>query len=324
MKQKCSLKLYRNFLIANHNRYSGNELAQVSPDESMAHDSVNRWLLRTDFTPSELWRQVKPLVRPTEGYLVGDDTLLEKPYSRQNELAKVQYSGVRHGQLNGINLVNLLWTSGIEYIPVDYRIYYKQNDDKTKNDHYLEMLNRAEQRGFRPQYVLNDSWYGSVANMKAIDHKGWKWITNLRSNRQVAPLGAKGAYVPVADLDLIDKQVKPVWLKEYGTVLVCQTVDTKGDVTYLATNDLELIDYGTFLGHWDRRWKIEELHRGLKQTTGIAKCYSTKAGEQRTHIFAAFSAFIQLEKQRLRTGVAWYEQKAQITRQATGAYLRSA
>ncbi|MBE0448586.1 MAG: transposase [Actinobacteria bacterium] len=274
-KQKCSLKLYSNFLLANHNRYSGTELAKVSPIEDMAHDSVTRWLHANDFTPSDLWRQVKPLVDTNTGYLIGDDTLLEKPRSKRNELAKVQYSGNQHSLKNGICLVNLLWSDGADYVPIDYRYYDKARDDKTKNDHYLDMLNKAERRGFKPKYVLNDSWYGSVANMKAIDRKGWKWITNLKHNRQVSE--AKGTYIPVSDLALADKQVKHVWLKEYGTVSVCKLVDQDGDITYLASNDLDLLDtYDDFIKHWSNRWQIEQMHRGIKQTTGIAKNYAIK------------------------------------------------
>src|SRR5450759_4264786 len=87
-KQKCSLKLYTNFLIANHNRYSGLELSKVSLVEDMCHDAVSRWLATSNFTPSDLWNQVKSLVDLKIGYLLCDDTLLNKQYSRVNELAK--------------------------------------------------------------------------------------------------------------------------------------------------------------------------------------------------------------------------------------------
>ena len=82
-KQKCSLKLYSNFLIANQNRYSGLELSRVSPNSDMHHDSVDRWLSRSNFTPSDLWNKVKTIVDIKTGYLVGDDSLLHKKYSRK-------------------------------------------------------------------------------------------------------------------------------------------------------------------------------------------------------------------------------------------------
>lgn len=321
-KQKCSLKLYSNFLIANHNRFSGLELSKLTRE--MAHDAVNRWLLNSDFTPSDLWSETKKIVDVKTGYLVGDDTLLEKKYSYCNELVKKQYSGNLHQLEKGISLVNLLWTGdlGAEYIPVDYRVYKKEFDDKTKNDHFRDMLKRAKNRGFCPIYVLFDTWYASVDNLKFITKKdklNWHFICSLAFNRQVSVV--KNEYIAIADLGLTDKQVKQVWLKEYGFVLVCKTVDKKGDATYLATDDLSLTDYDEFINHYDKRWQVEEFHRGIKQTTGIEKCYSTKAQSQKTHIFASFTAFLKLEKNRIKSNISWYEQKALISRQAAMCYL---
>lgn len=321
-KQKCNLKLYSNFLIANHNRYSGLELSKVTPVEDMCHDSVSRWLSSSDFTPSQLWNQVKDLIDVKRGYLIGDDTLLNKKYSRTNELAKKQYSGCEHKLENGICLVNLLWTDREEFIPIDYRVYHKQTDDKTKNDHFAEMLNRAKQRDFSPLYVLMDSWYSSVENMKLISRKlNWNFISNLKSNRKVSI--CQGSYISITDLKLTKKQVRKVWLKEYGYILVCKTVDTKGGVIYLATNDLTLTSYLEFTNHFNNRWNIEEFHRGIKQTTGIEKCYSTKASSQRNHIFSAFTAFIKLEVNRLTKHISWYEQKSIINRLTTMNYLKA-
>jgi len=322
-KQKCSLKLYSEFLIANQNKFSGLELSKSTSD--MAHDSVNRWLSRSNFRPAELWSDVKRLVDVNSGYLVGDDSVLNKQYSRHNELAKKQYSGNAHGLINGIDLVNLLWTGneGEEYIPIDYRIYNRDADNKTKNDHFQDMLKRAKNRGFSPLYVLFDAWYGSIDNMKLITRElKWNFICNLKSNRQVCVV--KGEYMPIADLDLANEQVKQVWLKEYGHILVCKLVNKNEDITYLATSDLTLTDYEDFILHHNKRWRIEEFHRGIKQTTGIEKCYSTKSVSQKTHIFASFTAFIKLEKNRLKNKISWYEQKAGISRLATVGYLANA
>lgn len=316
------MNLYTNFLISNHNRYSGAELERVTPIPDMHHDAVSRWLANSTYTPSDLWGQVQKIVHRETGYLVCDDSLLDKRFSRKNELAKIQYSGNDHGLVNGISLVNLLWTDLEEIVPVDYRVYDRERDDKTKNDHFLDMLNRAKKREFSPKYVLFDSWYGSVENLKHIRKLGWHFMTNLKSNRQVSIV--KNVYVAVSDLDFADEQAKKVWLKEYGFVLVRRIVATNGDTTYVATSDLELTDKEQFLEHWSHRWNIEEFHRGIKQTTGIEKCYSTKAMSQKTHIFASFIAFFRLEVRRLREKISWYEQKATISRSATTIYLANA
>jgi putative transposase len=319
-KQKCSTELYVDFLIANQNRYSGLELSRVAPAE-MAHDSISRWLASSNFTPSDLWHKVEGLVNKETGYLIIDDTLLDKRYSRENELAKLQYSGDFHTLVMGIDIVTLLWTDGEIFIPVDYRIYQKENDDKTKNDHLQDMLRKAKQRGFSPFYVLMDTWYSSIENLKLISRElEWHFICNLKANRKVSI--SQGNYISITDLGLADRQVSKVWLKEYGFVLVCKIVDKDGDIKYLATDNLGLTDYDKFTGHFDKRWKIEEFHRGIKQTTGIEKCYSVKASSQKTHIFASFLAFIKLEMKRIKEHISWYEQKAQITRKATADYLK--
>ena len=320
---KCDLELYTNFLIANKNNYTGNELARVAPHESggLAHDSVSRWLSESVFdTDTLLAKAEEEIDDKKDGYLIVDDTLINKQYSRKNELAKVQYSGAKHGLTNGICLVNLLWTNAEKYLPIDYRVYNKETDKQTKNDHFLSMLNRAEKSGFKPRYILMDSWYSSLANLKAIAAKGWKFITALKSNRIVSDDTKKPLYI--RDLNFINTPVKKVWLRGFGFVVVCKIVFKNGDITYAASNDLTLLEsFDTFKAHSDVRWKIEEFHRGLKQTVGIEKCHSIKASSQKTHIFASFWAFLKLEFRRIKEGISWYEQKARIGRNAVRQWL---
>ena len=316
--QKCNLDLYVNFLTAGQKQFSGTELSKVSP-EPMAHDSVSHWLATKKLTPKLLWQQSQSMVNKQGGYLIIDDSVLDKPYCRKIALVRKQYSGKHHGIVNGIDVVNLLWTDGVKMVPVDYRIYDPSRDGKTKNDHGREMLTSAAKRGFTPSYVLMDSWYTSVDNLKAVDSKDWEWIGELKSNRLVSL--EKGIYVPVSDLDWTEAPVRKVWLKAYGFILVSKMVTPKGDIAYIATNDLSLMDKETLKAHFDNRWTIETFHRGLKQCTGIERCYAVKERSQRNHILCAFLAFLKLEWERIRNAVSWYEQKAMITRKAIAIYL---
>ncbi len=320
-KQKCSLEIYSDFLIATQNRYSGVELSKVSPVQGMEHDAVSRWLAGDRHQPSELWGRVKGLVDTARGYLIGDDTVLNKEYSRANELARKQYSGNEHRIVNGIGMVNLLWTKGEEFIPVDYRIYQKEAEGKSKNELFREMLKKAKKRGFSPLYALMDAWYSSIENLKVITGEcEWQFICNVKGNRQVSVL--RGFDISISDLELAKRRVRQVWLKGYGPVMVGKLVSKDGDITYLVSSDLS-VSYRELKKHWKKRWKIEEFHRGLKQTTGIEKCYSTKAVSQKTHIFAALTAFIKMEWTRLQKGISWYEQKAMIGRYAVFRYLKA-
>lgn len=323
-KQKCNLNLYRDFLIANQNRYSGVELSRVTPIDGMAHDSVTRWLMKADFRPQDLWRYAKPLVTLNRGYLVLDDTVVSKPFARNIDLARHQYSGREHREINGIGIVNLLWTDGTmederSYVPIDYRLYAPDHDSKTKNEHFREMLVKAKTRGFVPSAVLMDSWYSGLDNLKAIRKLDWHWVTDFKRNRLVST--ALRQTVAISDLDLDNETVKRVWLKGYGEILVCRLDLANGDTRYLATSDLSLTSYGRFVTVWNQRWPIETFHRGVKQTTGLGNCSAQRTHAQKVHIFSCMVAFLKLEKIRQVTGRTWYEQKAEICRPATRVYL---
>jgi hypothetical protein len=261
------------------------------------------------------------MIDRTIGYLVVDDTVLDKPYASQIPFVKKQYSGKHHRVVKGIGLVNLLWSEGTKFIPIDYRIYHPDGDGKTKNDHAREMLFSAKRRAFSPQYVLIDSWYTSVDNLKMIDRQRWKWIGELKSNRLVSVV--KGYYLAVSELDWTATPVHKVWLKAYGFILVSKTVTPHGDVAYIATNDMSVSDIETLKNHYSYRWTIETFHRGIKQCCGIERCYSTVERSQRNHILCAFLAFLRLEWRRIQSAVSWYEQKWSITRSAVTAYLGS-
>lgn len=106
-------------------------------------------------------------------------------------------------------------------------------------------------------------------------------------------------------------------------MVVAKLVLGHGDIRYLASDDLGFLagGYAALQQHWDARWKIEEFHEGLKQTTGAGNCSAQRAHAQRLHIFSSMVAFLKLEAIRQKTGETWYEQKAAIVRPAMRAYL---
>lgn len=314
-QSKCSLELYTKFLISNHNRYSGVELSKTSGD-LLSHDSVSRWLEDEDFDSKNLWSHVEKMIEKETGYLIGDDSVLNKRFSRENELVGRHWSGNEHHLICGIDLVNLLWTKGEECIPCDYRIYQsEEKKTKTKNQYFREMLATAKEQGFKPLYILADCWYGSVENMDFIKKQGWKFIMGAKENRKVSI--TKNIYVSISNLDWSKKLIQKVWLKDFGYVIAAKIVVKNDDVRYVVTNDLSLTDIDALKDHNDHRWNIETFHRGIKQTTGIEKCYSTLESSQRNHIFASFIAFVKLEYTRLHNGISWYEQKAVYARMGT-------
>ena len=218
----------------------------------------------------------------------------------------------------GIGLVNLLWTKGGEYIPIDFRIYAKKKDGKTKNDHFREMLRVAEHRGFKPQAVLFDSWYASLENLILLRRLGWTWITTLQKNRTVSLAPQEDCHI--SDLDIPSSGLI-VHLKNYGKVKVFKLVRKKEDVDYYATNNLNA-NLGDIREAAATRWKVEEYHRGLKQACGLEKCQARSERSQRTHIFCSILSFVFLEIRRLNEGISWYQTKRILENYAVKSYLK--
>ena len=80
---------------------------------------------------------ILPLLRDSpEAFLLVDDSVQDKRYSRFINVAKRQYSGNAHGIVTGIGLVNLVHSSGEagDFLPLDYRVYAPDHDGQTKND----------------------------------------------------------------------------------------------------------------------------------------------------------------------------------------------
>ena len=217
MKPKCNEYDYAQFLLATQGNYTCTEFEKVTGKE-MAHDSPTRLLRKEKLTPSILWKNVKARIQPKAGFLVIDDTVINKPRTKKGDLIRWQYSGTHHDVVKGIGLETLLWTNdNNEHIPVDYRFYAKSTDGKTKNQHFLDMLKLAKFRGFEPKYVLGDSWYASLENLKTIRSLEWHWLMQLRKNRVVAT--APHEHTNLEKLD-IPPEGRQVHLKGYGQIKV--------------------------------------------------------------------------------------------------------
>ena len=156
---KCTDRDYINFLIAVSNVFSCTEAARsFSPvTNASSYDCFTRLLRKQHFDPEPLWAEIRKFVTPKGGYLIVDDTTLDKPYSIKIGFVHDQWSGKHYHTVKGIGLITLIWTDDENILPVDFRIYDINEDEKSKNDHFLDMLEKAKERGFKPKFVMFDT-----------------------------------------------------------------------------------------------------------------------------------------------------------------------
>jgi putative transposase len=312
---------YIQMLVGSPKVVTATEAARVQPvrPNAPAHDAFTRLLHRLEPDPQTLWNEVQPLLDPQAGVLVLDDSTLDKPSARQIEMVTRHWSGKHHAVVQGINLLTLLWTDGDRLYPCDYRLYHKETDGKTKNDHFGDLLAAAAVRGLQPRLVLFDGWYASVDNLKRVRALGWKFLTRLKANRRVRV--DRGEARPVSEQP-IAAEGTVVWLREFGEIKVFRVVAANGDTTHWASNDAGMTDLERRTGA-ELSWGIEEYHRGLKQFTGVERCQARAARAQRNHIGMALRAFVRLEWHRFCTGMSWFEAKWRIIREAVRHYLEN-
>jgi Transposase DDE domain len=312
-----SKEQYIEFLISTPINYTCTHLADHLLD--ISHDSVTDFLQSQRLTAQSLWTYTQGLIHDAEeSFLIVDDSVQEKPHAQAIALVYPHYSGTKHAVVRGIDIVNLVHSSGDgDYYPVDYRIYAPEYAKETKNDYFLAMLKDAfEQRKLRAKYILFDSWYASVGNLKYIHRNERIFYTTLKSNRLVSITQEEG-YIHLQDIEWTQERLVNgvlVKLKEVPFLVRLFKIVTKnGDIDWVITNDpTPDLTRSIVRGRNDVRWDVECFHRELKQLTGSEKCQCRSAWAQRNHIACCYQAWLALKLHAARYKKTLYRVKNEL------------
>lgn len=311
---------YCQFLLAGFQNFTQTHFANHT--EKWSHDQLNR-LLNTERIPArELWRSVRNDIEFDEdGYILFDDTVLPKPYSKEIQSVRRQWSGSEKRVIQGIGLVTCVYVNPKtqRYWIIDYRIYDIDRDGKTKLQHLQEMLHNAcfvKDLPFR--VVLVDSWYASMAVLKTIQTLSKVYYAPLKRNRLV---NDSDGVAPHKRIDALTwtaselRQGKRVHIRKFPRgqqVKLFRIASGTGRTEYIATNDLSQSDAKATQQECRIRWKIEQLHRELKQTTGISKCQNRRHRGQRNHIACCLWVWVSLTRAARATGQTIYRLKENL------------
>ena len=140
-KERVTRLDYCQYLLVSQINYTLTNYADHT--EKFSHDMANRYLSGDEIRPRLVWENIKNEVRLTPyGFLVFDDTVIDKNFSRRIELVRSQYSGNAHGIIKGVGVINCVYVNpGIDqFWIIDYRIYNPAGDGKTKLEHMQDML----------------------------------------------------------------------------------------------------------------------------------------------------------------------------------------
>lgn len=324
--KKELLDIYTDYLISQNHKATSTGLSQVL-DGEVSHDQVTRFLSRNQYDSSNLWHMTKPTIRKIEteeGVLSLDDSISEKPYTDENDIVCWHYSHAKGRVIKGINLLSCMVRYGDVALPIGYEIIEKTchySDLETHQEHrkswvtknvlFRGLIQQACDNHVKFQYVLADNWFASKDNMGFVHTTlNKRLIFGIKSNRTVA-LSAmdkkRGRFQQVRHLTLEADHALKVYLKGVNFPVQLQKKVFKNEngtvgVLYLVTDDLT-IDADRMYQVYQKRWRIEEYHKSIKQNASLSRSPTRTVQTQSNHIFASIVAYVKLEKLKLKTGM---------------------
>ena len=339
MERRDAFEFYVDYLLSSPHMATATGLSAVL-DNALKHDYISDCLAQNELDNKAFWREVKPFVRQIEGsgaYLSIDDVIVAKPHSTENELICYHYDHTKSKTVKGVNILNFMLSGGRDEQSVNCPLAWevirktesytdksgkqKRRSPKTKNEMVLEHLHRIvflNQVSFK--YVLFDSWFSASETLKYIHNKLKKvFVCPLKYNRLVALSEQdkqQGKFIHVSEVPLESQRVRQVWVKgvDFPLQLTRQVFinkDRSEAELWLVTNDV-LLNYEQITTIYEKRWKVEEMHKSLKQNALLGKSPTKMERTQCNHIFATMLAFVKLERLKIKEQLNHFALKAKL------------
>jgi hypothetical protein len=337
------LDIYSDYLIAQNQYATAVGLSDLL-EGRISHDKITRFLNGEELTSRELWEYVKPELGKIEedrgGVLIIDDTIEEKPYTDENKIVCWHYSHSKGRCVKGVNLLSCLARYGDVALPIAYEVIHKdiifcdvttkkikRQSSISKNQMFRSMINQAITNNVKFEYILADIWFGAKKNMEFIHYDmKKKFIFGIKGNRLIALSEEdkkRGQHQNLNTLQLKDGEKRIVWLKDVSFPVALITKIFKNEdgstgILYLVTNDLES-SADRIYEVYQKRWRIEEYHKSIKQNTSLEKSPTKAVRSQKNHIFASIVAYCKLEFLKTKTSLSHFGIKYMLLMKANRA-----
>jgi hypothetical protein len=334
--EKNLLDIYTDYLIAQNQHATATGLSDLLEGQ-ISHDKITRFLNSKKLSSKNLWEYIKPEIRKIEqkvgGVLILDDTIEEKTYTDENEIIGWHYSHAKGRCIKGVNLLSCLVRYGDIALPISYETVckdvlfcdiatrkIKRKSSVSKKPMFRSIIAQAVANEVKFDYVLADNWFGAKKNREFIHYDmKKKFIIGIKSNRLIAlseKERKKSQYQNLNTLNLKDGEKRIVWLKDIFFPVALITKIFKNEdgsigALYLITNDLEN-DSDRVYEVYQKRWRIEEYHKSIKQNTSLEKSPTKVVVSQKNHIFASIVAYCKLEFLKIKTSLNHFALKYKL------------
>jgi len=285
-------------LVLSSSKYTVDRFSKMFVERD--NSSLSKFLTRSPWDENKVkFRLHKMLSKslPDLDVFIGDDTLSEKPFAKSMQGVDSHYSGLKKKHCMGHSIVTTGFYMEEGFIPFDGQMYLRKEKAeeleipfKTKNQIMSEKVISASGT-YKFKHVVFDSWYSNNIVIGAVKQVEKKFVTQIKSNRNVTIKRKKRLvrnhckdvsltkyFYRIINGNLFRYYETDGFISKVGTVriLYCQMLIEEKDelkwsgMNYIATSDLESTSefiIKTYL----KRNSIEPFHREAKQQLGMDK-----------------------------------------------------
>jgi len=271
----------------------------------------------------------RPRQTVVTGYLIGDDTVMQKLRGRKMAGLGKHYSSTHEKPVTGHCMVQALYVLLGRRCPLEPQMYRQQvvcEQEGVPFRSKVEIM-RDIVLNFAPvahtqTHVLLDSWYTAKSIWQAARQRGFLITSGLRSNRQVRiddtgnERGWRWQRLDGYASQLTEQAFTPlVWPNSERTVYVhvvstrikklycCQFICVReqldGPTRFWASSDLAA-DPQTLLAHIAQRWDVEQLFADVKELLGLDHYQLMSATAIQRFWTLVMLAYLFLDEERCR------------------------
>jgi hypothetical protein len=273
----------------------------------VTHDALNRLAAKLPMLCAQMAVGMTTLITGIyeTGYIILDDTLVPKPFSRLVAGTYVDYDYTQKRHVRCHRIVVVIWTNGAIYIPVAFAFWHHRDfvsRYRTKNQIARILIYYVVRHHIPFSYLTFDNWYASKQNLRFFDKLGIKFVTRLRNNTWIVHENEKQKIQKLTKYEChyyskLNAYVRRFGVKypRFGTGYLAIVKNDKheepGKTKYLFTNDLSLTNT-EFVLRYRSRWHVEIFFRTCKQYFGLTACQAQMMPQIILHIRMVFLAYV--------------------------------
>jgi hypothetical protein len=318
-------------------------ISRFSNLSDKSRSSMNRFLTESPWELEDLSKKYNSQIFnfiTDEAYLLIDDTISHRPYSKKVESANYHFDHTNNKQSLGYCVVTSTILTDNGQIPYYIKPYYRKKDCidfefKTKNEITQNIILSTKNQP-KINFAIFDSWFSNKTVIGACKEAKKHYITQIKSNRKVV-IDRKERFVREHATEIKEDDWETftykkniirifstsVFISKIGSVhlIFSQFFDEKndkwGEIHYIIS-DVQHISSSEIIAMYLNRVGIESFHREAKQNTGLEGYFLRKRRGIEKYLFLTMIAYAHLvlqsiEMKEIKTiGKVCEERKKQI------------